>query len=225
MESPRSPGGARSRTAQRGSRRRLALMLYSVYLAFLLLTTAPILAELGLEENMQETYDYDMVFMDDEGHTHYEVDRWDAEEPGTIDLTYDTASHTLEVDVINIRNLTIDCLSVFNDEGGDVFGEAAQQSDSLYIEYFIDRGTFNVKVDTSSPIDMLTFDGAPDPVSVRSNSDGSWLIWGRGDNYTVTGEGAVKLITLLSVPDGHDRIGRYLEQLAYPDDAQPFGEQ
>ncbi len=197
---------ARKRRGDRGSRRRMALGLYAVYLAFLLISTGPILAQLSLEEHMEDKYEYNLVYAEDGPHSHYDVERHNATLPGTIEVLYEPAPHVLTLGVSNIRTLVIDCPSLFADEGVDVLGPDAADEEDLYIQYFLERGRFRVVIDSDELIEKLTFKSAPDPVSVRSDSGDGWRIWSRPSNYTVTGEGTVNIITLRAVPDGHTEV-------------------
>ncbi len=202
---PLASAGRRSRG--RRVSRRSALALYAVYATVVLLASAPILALVAIEEEMEDEYQYNLVYVEDGVHSHYIVERWNTDDPGTMEVVYNTEDHKLEVAVSNIRNLTIDCVSLFGDEGEDVFGEGALAMDELYLDYFLQRGTFYVDVDSGEPLETLSFIGAPEPVNVRAKAPGEdWVIWNPGTNYTIEGRGPVNILTLISVPAGHVEV-------------------
>jgi hypothetical protein len=126
-------------TPQLATRKKLLKLGIALYLTFILLSTIPYIAETQLrnrQRQMDDQYDYHLVFETDGNQSHYIVERVNTSKNATITLTYTTASHTLEVETTNIKNLTIDCKSIYLDESMKVFKQDPALDDDYYIDYF-----------------------------------------------------------------------------------------
>ena len=67
------------------------IALYAIYLVFILLSVYAFIAEDSVDDitkDMDEKYDYYLVFDRDGKTTHYDVIRYDNSNPGKITLTY-----------------------------------------------------------------------------------------------------------------------------------------
>ena len=101
----KSSFGTRARTGIL-DKRSLLFVLYAVYIAFILVSTVPYIAEHQTRyEKVGDDHTYHIVFEDDgDDAAHYfDVVRANKTQPGILDLTYNPSSHTLEVNAKNIK--------------------------------------------------------------------------------------------------------------------------
>ena len=177
-------------------KRKLAILGFILYVTFILLSRVPLLAESGMRQSvMDNKYDYNLVFTHDGETTHYIVERTNTALDGKIDLTYTTLTHTLNVATTNIKNLTIDCNSVYEDESNKVFKRSPTLDANYYKSYFInEKGLFTVIVQSDHEIE-LRFKYAPRPTSVLVNNI-EW--WKTTTNYTTQGD----YVIVKNVPSG-----------------------
>jgi PKD repeat protein len=155
---------------------------------------------------MDDKYDYHLVFETDGVTSHYEVLRVDPNKNGEIILTYTTASNTLNVETKNLKELTIDCKSVYFDESMDVFKEFSNID--YYKNYFKDLDKFTAIVKTDNKIDELRFKFMPEPVKVVVNS----VEWLEDDKYEYEAE----TIILTDVPQGTTTVDVYFLPKIFP---------
>ena len=99
-------------------RKKLAIMGFALYVTFILLSAIPYIAESQVRgvQDMDASYTYNLKFDRDGQQSHYIVERTDDTKQATITLTYTTASHTLSVQTVNVKKLTIDSKSIYADE-------------------------------------------------------------------------------------------------------------
>ncbi len=186
-------------------RKKLLIVGFALYLTFILLSTIPYIAESQLrtrQNEMDEKYDYYLVFKTDGEQSHYYVERVNTSKNGEITLTYTTASHTLEVDTVNIKILTIDCKKIYFDESMKVFKKNPNDDVNYYKTYFIDRDLFNVNVYTEYKIEKLRFKYAPEPIEVFVDGN-EW--WKTQTNYEFEDPD----IVLTEVPKGSTNVKLY----------------
>jgi len=191
--------------------RRTFVLAFSLYLTFIVLSMVPYIAQQSVETNMDERYEYNLVFNADGNQTHYYVERYNTGVPGTVDLVYTTSTNNLIVDVDNIKVLWIDCRSVYEDEASDVYGINPSDSTNFYMFYFFERDHLSVKVDSPQELELLKFSDAPRPQEVWVDGD-KWDE-GTGYNFTVIGG-----IALSEVPSGLTTIDIYFKA---PDKSRP----
>ncbi|MCK5558993.1 MAG: hypothetical protein KAJ51_00305, partial [Thermoplasmata archaeon] len=200
---PKSNDGRKPGIAQR---KKLLIMGFAFYLTFILLSTIPYIAETqlrGRQREMDDQYDYHLVFETDGPQSHYIVERVNTSKNATIILTYTTASHTLEVETTNIKNLTIDCKSIYLDESMKVFKQDPALDDDYYMDYFkSEHDLFTVNVITDHKIEALRFKLAPEPAIVYVD-DVEW--WKAQLNYSFEGSD----IVLTHVPMGSTNVKLY----------------
>ena len=150
-------------------RKKIAILGFALYLTFILLSSIPYIAESQLrsrQAEMDDSYVYHLKFPTDGAQSHYVVERYDDTTIGKIELTYTTASHTLQVETTNLKKLTIDCNSIYYDESLKVFKKQAT-SEKYYFAYFAEEhDLFTVNVKTDLEIEELRFKYAPEPVLV-----------------------------------------------------------
>ena len=158
---------------------RVLFLLYLVYLSIVIVTMVmPIIANTyidSVQNDMADKFTYRLWFADDGPQGHYYVERWNKSAYGTIDLTYHTPTHTLEVKTANIMVLAIDSRSLYEDKCEDVSGRSPYDDTNLYKTYFIERDLFTVNIITldDRPILNLSFSDIPIAHEVRVN-DGTF---------------------------------------------------
>ena len=128
--------GRAGHNLRKHDRKRMMGTLYAVYVTFILLTLTSYGSYYFETEAMDDSYDYHLVFKNDGNLTHYYVERSNSSADGIVNLTYITASNTLQVEVTNIKVLQIDCQSLFEDEGMDIFGIDPLDFPNFYKKYF-----------------------------------------------------------------------------------------
>jgi len=201
-------------------RKKLAIVGFALYLTFILLSAVPYIAESQFRSRapMDKTYRYDLVFPKDGEQSHYVVERYDTAEDGEITLVYYTDSHTLDVDTINLKKITIDCESVYEDESMDVFKQSPGTNE-YYIEYFkSEHDLFVVTVTADNKIEELRFKNAPEPSMVFVNDEEyepkdkgiEW--WVAELNWSYEGQD----IVLTHVPKGVTEVKLYFEEKKNP---------
>ena len=191
-------------------RKKFAIMVFALYVTFILLSAIPYIAESQVRgvQDMDAQYTYNLKFEIDGEQSHYVVERNDAAKPGTIELTYITTSHTLTVKTVNIKNLTIDCQSIYEDESMKVFKE--NPSGEYYKDYFKEHDKpLSVSVITDHVLE-IRFKNAPKPVEVKLDD----VVF---TNYQVVGQD----IIIKNVP-----LGSSIIEIAFklPDDGDGDGD-
>jgi hypothetical protein len=195
------------------ARKKLLIFGFALYITFILLSTIPYIAESQIrtrQSDMDEKYDYHLVFQNDGKQSHYIVERVDTNSIAEIDLTYTTISHSLQVETRNIKKLTIDCKSIYFDESMKVFKRDPAADEDYYIDYFKkDHDKFPVTVITDSKIDELRFQFAPKPVRVYVDDDEWWLT---NTNYSFEDSD----IVLTHVPAGNTYVELFFKERLKP---------
>ena len=122
-------------------------VLLAIYLAFILVSKVPIFAEESIEINMKDSYDYHLTYKTDGRQGHYYIERYNPTQYGYIDLVYTTSSNSIVVDAQNIKNLTVYCRSMYEDECRKVFGIDPWNNTNYYKWYFV-RSTLKRTIET-----------------------------------------------------------------------------
>jgi PKD repeat protein len=171
---------------------------------------------------MNDKYEYYLIYEEDGRHSHYYVERMDTNRDGEIDLTYFTNTHTLDVEVYNIKKLSIYSNEVYYDEATKVFKMdpySPQILTELYYDYFIEeRDEFTVTVYSDERIEELRFKDAPEPVEVFVDGD-EW--WKTNTNYEFeSGD-----IVLTEVPKGSTQVVIFFKERLRPHAIFSIGEE
>ena len=119
------------------------------------MTSIPFLADRAIEPNIKDKYEYHISYPSDGRQTHYYVEREDTGSLGRIDITYTTASNSLNVKSSNIEVLHIYCRSMYEDECKKVYGFDPSDNSNYYKWYFIEKNHFNVNIDSDHIIQEL----------------------------------------------------------------------
>ena len=189
--------------------KKVCIVAFTLYITFILLSRVPYIAEShirGRFDDLDDSYTYHLVFPNDGNISHYYIERVNTSMNGEINLIYTTSSHTLEVETINIKGLTIDCISIYEDESMKVFKQSPSYEDdkNLFVDYFVEeRELFTVNVISDTTIEKLRFKSAPEPVRVLVDDEEWWIA---EVNYTYD-EG--KDLVLTHVPKGNTNIQLY----------------
>lgn len=155
---------------------KLVILGIAVYIMFILLTTVTYIAEShmrSVQDDMDDQYTYSLQFPRDGEQSHYNVERVNTSKNGEITLTYTTDSNTLQVETTNIKELTIDCESIYQDESMNVFKLDPATDDDYYNDYFMERDMFTVNAVTDHVLE-LRFKHAPVPYEVYVDADEWW---------------------------------------------------
>jgi PKD repeat protein len=163
-----------------------------------------------VRDNMDESYTYYLTFRTDGVTTHYTVTRHDTSEPGKITLTYWTDDNKLDItNIENIKTLTIDVQSLFEDEASKVFKSVHTDIPTMDLDYWLEAkdGIFVVEFELAAgePIESLTFTKFPEPKSVLVNNQ-EW--WKTNMNYVKSG----KEITITNIPTGSNTVILYFKE-------------
>jgi PKD repeat protein len=201
--------------------RSILVVLYAVYIAFILVSAVPYLAENvnNRGEKVGDKYEYHVVLEsdgDDVAH-YFDIVRDDPTAPGTIDLEYSPSTHTLNVDISNIRELKLDCESFYKDEAEFLLGETYSDNPEYYKEWFIQGGDnyidpFTVNVDSDTAMTKLVFDGIPEPYEVYVDSVEEW--WQTETNIVKSSD----MVTISNVPATKTLVEIYFQS---PDNQAP----
>ena len=196
-------------------RKKVIIIGFALYITFILLSRVPYFAESyvrgNIDENMDAWYTYDLVFPIDGESSHYYAERENTDEPGEISITYFTSSHTVQIEVTNLKVLTIDCQKVYTDEGFDVFGIEPSTDPELYKTYFSEeRDKFTVNVNSDTEIAELRFKNAPEPVEVYVNNV-EW--WKANLHYSFESGNVV----LTNVPLGTTKVEMFFKERIKPE--------
>jgi PKD repeat protein len=191
-------------------------VLYTVYLALILLSVQAFIAEISVDtvrKGMDVKYDFYLTFQNDGITSHYDVTRHDDAAPGMIDLTYWTQDNRLDInDIKNIKSLKIDVQSMFDDEAIWVFKNQPGDIANMWKDYWYTSGdgifTINFNIDVNESLANLTFTKFPEPVSVLVNNQ-EW--WETDTKYTITGTGDDRDITIRSIPSGSTTVIIYFK--------------
>ncbi len=199
-------------------RKRILILAFALYVTFILLSRIPYIAESGtrqlIQDKMDESYQYNLIFEQDGRQSHYNVVRFDSAYPGVIGLEYFTDQHTLDVQVSNIKSLSIYSKEVYYDEANDVFKNNPYLQSELYyvIEYFTEeRDEFTVNVYSDVEMEELRFIDAPEPVEVYVNGV-EW--WKSSENIHYSFEN--NNIVLTYVPEGQTTVVIYYKERLKP---------
>ncbi len=201
--------------------KKLGIVAFALYVTFILLSMVPYMAESQIrtrQGSMDASYSYHLVFQEDGRQSHYDVTLVDPSKEGVIDITYTTASNTLDVTTTNIENLDIYCKDIYNDESENVFKLDPNDDDDYYKNYFIDQNLFTVKVETDHAITELRFRDAPEPGAVYVDGDEWWMA--ETIDYSFDG----KDIVLTHVPKDRTTVEIYFKVLP-PEAKFTIGEQ
>jgi PKD repeat protein len=162
-----------------------------------------------IRKNMDEKYDYFLTFPTDGSRTHYEVIRHDSGSPGKIELTYWTQDNKLDVKKVqNIKELTINVKSMFEDESQRVFKTSTIENPNIHMDYWLEAGdgifTIDFNIDKSEPLEKLTFSKFPTPKKVTVNNQ-DW--WKTNTNYLIKGNE----IVISDIPTGKTTVILYFK--------------
>lgn len=198
-------------------RKKAFIVGVAIYITFILMSMLPYIAESHMRsrQNMDDTYDYHLIFETDGKNSHYDVTRVNANQNGEIILTYTTASHTLEVNTKNLEKVTIDCESIYYDESMKVFKRDPSSDTNYYKSFFTDHAMhFTVNVVTDHPLKELRFKYAPEPEEVWV--DDSIVVeewWEAKINYEYVSTD----IVLTQVPMGSTNVELYFKDRPLPE--------
>lgn len=182
-------------------------LLYAVYLALILMSVHAFIAQESVDDirsNMDTSYSYDLAFYKDGVTTHYDVKRHNISEPGKISLTYFTQNNKLDITKVeNIKEIKINVKSLFDDEAQKVFKKSPSEIPGMDLEYWLEAGdgvfTVDFNIDSSEPIEKLTFTKFPIPNSVTVNNQ-EW--WETSTDYKISGNE----ISISNIPTGTTRV-------------------
>ena len=176
----------------------------ALYITFLILTSIPFLADRAIEPNLKDKYEYHISYPTDGRQTHYYVERIDTGLPGRIDITYTTASNSLNVKSNNIKVLHIYCRSMYEDECKEVFGFDPDDNYNYYKWFFLEKNHLSVNVETDSEMTKLAFIDTPIPYQVIVNG----LKWEEGKQYNFTNSYG---IVFSHIPKGSNQVDIYFK--------------
>ncbi len=184
------------------------MVLYAVYIAFILISIVPYIAEQHTRHEMEgENFLYHIVFEqdgDDVAH-YFEVKLADNSTPGILDLKYYPTSHALDVDAINIQELKIDSESLYRDEAEVIVGKNYISDTDYYKQWFIDKEIFTVNVNTDTKMTRMEFSNVPLPVKVLVDGV-EW--WKTNTNYFAFEDDVV----ITEVPVGATKVMIYFTE-------------
>ena len=200
--------GVRARTGVFNNKSVL-LVLYSIYIAFILVSIVPYIAEHQTRyELVDGNHEYHIVFDHDgdlEPH-YFEVLLADPTKDGILDLSYDPNSHTLTITAINIKQLTIDSDSLYEDEAKIIIGTNYGDDPGYYKEWFIEKNKFTVNVNTDTEFTKLVFRDVPRPVRVDINDEEEW--WKTNTNWKQLDDDDFEIT---KVPEGSTTVVIYFK--------------
>jgi hypothetical protein len=180
------------------------IIVIALYITFLILTSIPFLADRAIEPNIKDKYEYHISYPSDGRQTHYYVEREDTGSLGRIDITYTTASNSLNVKSTNIEVLHIYCRSMYEDECKEVFGIDPADNYNYYKWFFLEKNHLSVNVETDSEMTELAFIDTPIPYQVIVNG----LKWEEGKQYNFTNSYG---IVISHVPKGSNQVDIYFK--------------
>jgi PKD repeat protein len=194
-------------------KRSILLAAYAIYIAFILVSTIPYIAEHQTRYQYDgQLHSYHIVFEEDgnlEPH-YFDVILDDPDEPGVLDLTYDPDYHTLNIEVINIKELRIESESIYKDEAEIIVGKPYSDDSDYYKQWFIDKNKFTIHIDSDTLLTDLVLENVPLPVSVLVN-DEEW--WKTNTNWESIGEDDIQVT---NVPQGSTTVIIYFQESAMP---------
>jgi PKD repeat protein len=194
------------------NKRSILLILYAIYIAFILVSTIPNLAQQHTRYDLVDgDHTYHLVFENDgsvEPH-YFDILRADPSDPGVLDLSYDPESHTLNIDAENIKELRIESESIYKDEADIIVGKAYSEDNDYYKQWFIDKNKFTIHIDSDTEITNLVIENVPIPVSVLVN-DEEW--WKTNLNYDLVDDD----VTISQVPQGSTTVVIYFQESTPP---------
>lgn len=213
---PKPETAARARVLDKRS---ILMVLYAIYIAFILVSIVPYIAEHQTRHEMEgENFVYHIVFEEDgDDVAHYfEVVRADNSTPGILHLTYYPSTHVLDVDVINIQELVIDSESIYRDEADVIVGTIYVDDPDYYKDWFIDQEEFTVNVNSDTIMTRLEFNDVPLPVSVLVDNQ-EW--WKTNTNYFALDDDVV----ITNVPDKPTTVVIYFKDVGGQNPTALFG--
>jgi hypothetical protein len=189
-------------------KRGLWITLYAIYIIFILLSATAFYAEQTIETRASGTYSYSLTFeKDGVQKEHYIVTRTLGSQPGRIYVTFNADLHTLDVETINIRQITVDCRSIAKDKSREILGKEYEDNENYYKTYFLDKGKeFTINVNADHDI-ALTLRDVPYPSKVTV--DGQVLEEGANKDYTYD-----KGTVVTNVGEGQSQVMVYFEDNA-----------
>lgn len=186
------------------------LVLYSIYIAFILVSIVPYIAEHQTRyELVDGNHEYHIVFDHDgdlEPH-YFDVLLADPTKDGRLDLSYDPNYHTLTITAINLKQLTIDSDSLYKDEAVIIIGTNYIDDPDFYKEWFIEKNKFTVNVNTDTEFTKLVFRDVPRPVRVDINDEEEW--WKTNTNWKQLDDDDFEIT---KVPEGSTTVVIYFKE-------------
>ncbi len=198
------------------NKRSLLVTIYVIYIAFILISTIPYIAEQEAANRGTITngeYRSNLMFPDNGVYGHYRyVTLFDNSTPGYIDLKYIYETNTLYIERLeNVRELKIDCRLMYAAKSQEVFDEdPLSMGLEYYKTYFTETndGLFTVIINTDSPMDTLQFLRVPMPKRVLVNNKDWWDT--ETSYYSVDGED----VTITNVPKGTTTVDIYFQEVS-----------
>ena len=194
---------SKSRSSMR--KRSIFILLYAIYVAFILVSTVPYLAEQETRGTLSGgVYESHLVFPADGVYGHYRNVVLDNKGiPGKIDLTYTFDTNTLNIEKCNNTvELTIDCKLMYENKCQEVFEKTTNELGAEYYkDYFINtnEGEFTINVNTDTEMTKLIFKNTPEPYSVTVESV-EW--WQPKTECSISGND----VTITKVPVGSSTV-------------------
>jgi len=190
------------------AKRKLLVVLFTLYVTFIIISTIPYLAEQDLIRTRAPKDDYvsHLTFPSDGEYDHYKnVVLLDNMSVGKIDLKYTFETNTLYIQkMVNVKELVIDCQLMYKNKYKELFGrEPTKLETADFIEG--NSGIFIAIINTNSPMEKLQFLGTPLPKAVFVN-DADW--WNKSSNYTAEANN----ITINHIPQGSTTIEIYFKE-------------
>jgi len=193
-----------SSKALKGSLKWFVIIGYVSYIFLIIVMRFPNVAEQYYNATIPENIESHLSFNSDGLQMHYYVERVNQSIPGKIDIYYYPDSNTLKVQTTNIKNLTVNCRSLYYDECKEIFGFDPDENSNYYKWFFIEKNHLNVNLNSDYTIQSLIFIDVPKPESVFVDSE----FWTENKDYEYQTQ---KGIALSMVPVGSHNIDLYFK--------------
>jgi PKD repeat protein len=196
------------------NKRSLLFALFAVYLAFILVSTIPYIAEQNDPHRgtiSNDEYRSNLKFPENGEYGHYrQVTLFDNSTPGYIDLKYIYQTNTLYIERLeNVKELKIDCMMMYAKKAQEVLGEDPNvEGFKNYKNYFKETndGLFTVIINTNTPMEKLQFNSIPLPKRVLVNNNDWWNT--ETSYYSLSGED----IIITNIPQGTTNVDIYFQE-------------
>jgi chromosome partitioning protein len=185
---------------------------FVIYVVIILSAASTHLLADRIETDSPDEHRYLITIDRDGPQSHYTIERHDSDRSASVDVTYVKSSNTLTLTVENIRSITVDTPSLFEDECARLLGiDPGTVTGDYYKEYFAGRNRMTINLESREGIDEVVMKDIAEPDAVFING----LPAGRSTiSYVFVGAD----MTVSGIPEGTTNVDLYYDYSVFDND-------